>query len=50
VTLKKLELHQETLKNLIRKAEGKPAFCTLNSDATGIFTCITNCGSCKPCP
>lgn len=50
VTLKKLELQQETLKNLIQKPEGKPAFCTLASDVTGINTCPTNCGTCKPCP
>jgi len=48
VTLKKLELHQETLKNLVQP-EGKPAFCTLASDVTGIDTCATNCGTCKPC-
>lgn len=50
MTLKKLELQQETLKNLIQKPEGKPAFCTLASDVTGINTCPTNCGTCKPCP
>jgi hypothetical protein len=45
---KKLELNQETLKDLVQKQYSRNAFCTLNSDQSFVFTGCTptqcNCG------
>jgi hypothetical protein len=38
VKIKKLELNQETLNTLIQKQHNQPAFCTLNSDASFVYT------------
>lgn len=42
--LKKLELNQETLTNLVSKPDNnKNVGCTLHSDVTLVITCPTRC-------
>jgi hypothetical protein len=46
MVINKLELHQETLKNLVPKPDGnKNAGCTLNSDFTFVVSCPHHCAN-----
>jgi len=46
VTFNKLELHQETLKNLVPKSNDKNNVrCTLNSDFTFAISCPHHCAN-----
>jgi hypothetical protein len=46
VALSKLELHQETLNNLVSKPDdSKNVGCTLNSDVTFVVSCPHHCAN-----
>ena len=51
MTFNKLELHQETLKNLVPKSNDKNNVrCTLNSDFTFVVSCPHHCANPEQLP